>query len=65
MFDSFKGCWTWFWHKLSSVWFFLGLLLSLVKAHLIGKDPDAGRDWEQEEKGTTEAEMAGWHHRLD
>ena len=42
MFDSFKGCWTWFWHKLSSVWFFLGLLLSLVKAHLIGKDPDAG-----------------------
>ena len=30
-----------------------------------GKDPDAGRDWGQEEKGTTEAEMAGWHHRLD
>ena len=29
------------------------------------KDPDAGRDWEQEEKGTTEDEMAGWHHRLD
>ena len=27
LFDSFKGCWTWFWHKLSSVWFFLGLLL--------------------------------------
>ena len=26
---------------------------------------DAGRDWEQEEKGTTEDEMAGWHHRLD
>ena len=26
---------------------------------------DAGRDWGQEEKGTTEAEMAGWHHRLD
>ena len=50
---------------MSSVWSFLGLLLSLVKAHLIGKDPDAGRDWEQEEKGTTEAEMAGWHHRLD
>ena len=35
--------------------------------HLIrsGKDPDAGRDWGQEEKGTTEDEMAGWHHRLD
>ena len=31
----------------------------------IGKDPDAGRDWGQEEKGTTEDEMAGWHHRLD
>ena len=30
--------------------------------HLIGKDPDAGRDWGQEEKGTTEDEMAGWHH---
>ena len=27
-----------------------------------GKDPDAGRDWEQEEKGTTENEMSGWHH---
>ena len=32
---------------------------------LIGKDPDAGRDWGQEEKGTTEDEMAGWHHQLD
>ena len=30
-----------------------------------GKDPDAGRDWGQEEKGTTEEEMAGWHHGLD
>ena len=30
-----------------------------------GKDPDAGRDWGQEEKGTTEDEMAGCHHRLD
>ena len=29
-----------------------------------GKDSDAGRDWGQEEKGTTEDEMAGWHHRL-
>ena len=28
----------------------------------IGKDPDAGRDWGQKEKGTTEDEMAGWHH---
>ena len=31
------------------------------KSRLIGKDPDAGRDWKQEEKGTTEDEMAGWH----
>ena len=30
-----------------------------------GKDPEAGRDWGQEEKGTTEDEMAGWHHRLN
>ena len=29
------------------------------------QDPDAGKDWGQEEKGTTEDEMAGWHHRLD
>ena len=34
-----------------------------VKSSLIGKDP--GRDWGQEEKGMTEDEMAGWHHRLD
>ena len=33
-----------------------------AKCRLIGKDPDAGRDWGQEEKGTTEDEMAGWHH---
>ena len=36
----------------------------MTKSWLIGKDPDAGRDWGQEEKGTTEDEMAGWHHRL-
>ena len=36
-----------------------------MKSWLIGKDPDAGRDWGQEEKGTTEDEMAGWHHRLN
>ena len=36
-----------------------------AKSWLIGKDSDAGRDWEQEEKGTTEDEMSGWHHRLD
>ena len=36
-----------------------------VKSWLIGKDSDAGRDWGQEEKGTTEDEMAGWHQWLD
>ena len=33
-----------------------------VKNWLIGKDPDAGKDWGQEEKGMTEDEMVGWHH---
>ena len=33
-----------------------------AKSRLIGKDLDAGRDWGQEEKGTTEDEMTGWHH---
>ena len=32
---------------------------------LTGKDSDAGRDWGQEEKGMTEDEMPGWHHRLN
>ena len=41
-----------FWPPDSKNWFF-------------GKDPDAGKDWRQEEKGTTEDEMVGWHHRLD
>ena len=36
-----------------------------AKSWLIGKDPDAGKDWGQEEKGKTEGEMAGWHHRLN
>ena len=36
-----------------------------VKSWLTGKDSDAGRDWGQEEKGTTEDEMAGWHHWLN
>ena len=51
-----------------------GLMLNLklqycghldANSRLIGKDFDAGRDWEQEKKGTTEDEMAGWHHRLN
>ena len=36
-----------------------------AKNWLIGKDPDAGKDWRQEEKGTTEDEMVGWHHWLN
>ena len=36
-----------------------------VKNWLIGKDPDAGKDWRQEEKGLTEDEMIGWHHQLN
>ena len=36
-----------------------------AKGWLTGKDPVAGRGWGQEEKGMTEDEMAGWHHRLD
>ena len=46
-----------------------GLILTLsfsnVKTWLIWKDPDAGKDWRWEEKGTTEDEMVGWHHRLN
>ena len=36
-----------------------------AKNWLIWKDPDAGKDWRQEEKGITEDEMVGWHHRLN
>ena len=36
-----------------------------VKRRLIGKDPDAGKDWGQKEKGVTEDEMAEWHHWLN
>ena len=35
-----------------------------AKSRLTGKDPDAGKDWRQEEKGVTEGKMVGWHHRL-
>ena len=54
-------------HKVHSrgdrSWDFLeGIMLEEVT---IGKDSDAGRDWEQEEKGMTKDEMAGWHHGLD
>ena len=61
--------------KGNQSWIFIGRIdaevetpivwLPDVKNWLIGKDPDAGKDWRQEEKGTTEDEMVGWHHRLD
>ena len=44
-------------------WVFI--VKSWMKSWLIWKDLDAGRDWGQEEKGTTEDEMVGWHHRLN
>ena len=53
-------------------WMFIqeGLMLKLKLWYfgqnwLLGKDPDAGKDWQQEEKGMTEDEMVGWHHQLD
>ena len=49
-------------------WFIICLTYPLLpdgKNWLIGKDPDAGKDWSQEEKGMTEDEVVGWHHRLD
>ena len=59
--------------KGNQPWIFIGrtnaeaevpiLWLPDVKSQLTGKDPDAGKDWRQEEKGTTENEMVGWHHR--
>ena len=53
-------------------WIFIGrtdaeaprLWPSDVKSCLIGKDPDAGKDWRQKEMGTTEDEVVGWHHQL-
>ena len=60
-------------HKGNQSWMFIGrtdaeaLILwpPDAKNCLIGKDPDAGKDWKQgDEKGTTEKEMVGWHHRL-
>ena len=60
--------------KVNQSWIFIGRFEAEAetpilwpphgKSWLIGKDPNAGRDWGQE-KGTTEDEMAGWHHRLD
>ena len=57
-------------------WVFIGRILMpklklqyfghlMRRVELIGKDPDAGSDWGQEEKGIAEDEIAGWNHRLD
>ena len=60
--------------KGNQSWIFIGrsdaeaeapnLWLPDTKSWLIRKDPDAGKDWRQEEKGTTEDELVGWHHQL-
>ena len=60
--------------KGNQSWIFIGGLMlklklqyfgHLMQCWLIGKDPDAGKDWRQEEKGMTEDEMVGWHHWLN
>ena len=61
--------------KGNQPWIFIGrtdadaktLILwpSVAKSWLLGKDPDAGKDWRREDKGMTEVEMAGWHHWLN
>ena len=61
--------------KGNQAWIFIGrtdaeaeapiLWLPDEKSQLTGKDPDAGKNWKQEEKGMTEDEMVGWHHWLN
>ena len=61
--------------KGNQLWIFIGRTVAKaetpvlwapdVKSWLIWKDPDAGKDWGQEEKGTTEDKMVGWYHRLN
>ena len=59
--------------KGKQLWIFIGrtdaeteaLILWPMKSWRIGKDPDTGKDWGQEEKGASEDKMAGWHHRLN
>ena len=67
--DSHMESWKMGENEFSGLYFrdFLTVVLwpPHVKSWLIGKDSDAGRDWGQEEKGMTQDEMAGWHHRLD
>ena len=55
--------------KWNQSWIFIGRTEAETETPIIwppdGKDPDAGKDWRQEEKGTTEDEMVGWHHWFD
>ena len=58
--------------KGNKSWIFIGRTAAEAETPIlwppdvaIWKDPDAGKDWRQEEKGTTEDEMVGWHHRLN
>ena len=61
--------------KGNQSWIFIGRTVAeaeapvlwppVVKSQLVGKDPDAGKDWRQEEKGETEDAMSGWHHQLN
>ena len=51
------------WISLEGLMLKLKLQSTWCKNRLIGKDPDAGKDWRQEEKGMTEDEMVGWYHR--
>jgi len=61
--------------KVNQSWIFIGgtdaeaeapiLWSHDVKTWLLRKDPDAGKDWKQEEKGTTEDKMVGWYHQLN
>ena len=53
-------CWSWSFNTLAT-W----CEQRWKTAKLFGKDPDAGKDWGQEEKGTAEDEIVGWHHRLN
>ena len=74
-FFCYSGAQKALWGSLDQSWVFFGrtdakaetpiLWPPHAKSWLIGKDSDAGRDWGQEEKGTTKDEVAGWHHRLD
>ena len=67
--SSGQGCWKQAFREDlpgRTVWVWLeGRFARMLRKHPDGKDPDTGKNWGQEEKGTTEDEMAGWHHQLN